>query len=398
MIIRSRRELVAAASIFAVAALAALCCQPRPSVPLVDLRAPASVQREAWAAGAALGAVRLVGHGLDIAAALNASRSLFALPEPTKLAAGSLDGRPGFQRGYLAIGGESGLAANLELKEGFCYGYEWPANAPVENGLCGPNLWPEGSEGAPWRAELTHYFHAAAGAMQRATAQMAEALLLPVDAASLLRGGERISIMRLFHYFSAAEHAHIAPGGLRACGSHLTRRGHVPPTPVGKPRTGSSAHTDWHVATLIAQDGTGGLQLLGADGAWVGVPPLAGEVVVLLGDYLHLLSRGATHSPIHRVLLPPERRHRYSLTLFGYPSFDATLPAEAAAAAELPPSHTRAQLAAAGAFNTLVNGSDPQARLRLAEEAFGDLVLDKWRGVAANRVGSRSYRAGSDAV
>jgi len=377
MIIRSRRELVAAASIFAVAALAALCCQPRPSVPLVDLRAPASVQREAWAAGAALGAVRLVGHGLDIAAALNASRSLFALPEPTKLAAGSLDGRPGFQRGYLAIGGESGLAANLELKEGFCYGYEWPANAPVENGLCGPNLWPEGSEGAPWRAELTHYFHAAAGAMQRATAQMAEALLLPVDAASLLRGGERISIMRLFHYFSAAEHAHIAPG---------------------KPRTGSSAHTDWHVATLIAQDGTGGLQLLGADGAWVGVPPLAGEVVVLLGDYLHLLSRGATHSPIHRVLLPPERRHRYSLTLFGYPSFDATLPAEAAAAAELPPSHTRAQLAAAGAFNTLVNGSDPQARLRLAEEAFGDLVLDKWRGVAANRVGSRSYRAGSDAV
>jgi len=376
--IRSRRELIAATSIFAVAALAALCCQPRPSVPLVDLRAPASVQREAWAAGAALGAVRLVGHDLDIAAALNASRSLFALPEPTKLAAGSLDGRPGFQRGYLAIGGESGLAANLELKEGFCYGYEWPANAPVENGLCGPNLWPEGSEGAPWRAELTHYFHAAAGAMQRATAHMAEALLLPVDAASLLRGGERISIMRLFHYFSAAEHAHIAPG---------------------KPRTGSSAHTDWHVATLIAQDGTGGLQLLGADGAWVGVPPLAGEVVVLLGDYLHLLSRGATHSPIHRVLLPPERRHRYSLTLFGYPSFDATLPAEAAAAAELPPSHTRAQLAAAGAFNTLVNGSDPQARLRLAEEAFGDLVLDKWRGVAANRVGSRSYRApGSDAV
>ena len=75
-------------------------------------------------AAGSLGVLRLSGqHGLDADAALGAAASLFALPLEAKRNASIVRG--GFQRGYIPMGGEAGLATNLELKEGFCYGYPW---------------------------------------------------------------------------------------------------------------------------------------------------------------------------------------------------------------------------------------------------------------------------------
>ena len=75
-----------------------------PKVPLVDLGVPALQQRVAWRTAAALGVVRLAGHGLDIDAVLNATASLFALPHDVKAAAtsatrGGGGGGGGVQRG-----------------------------------------------------------------------------------------------------------------------------------------------------------------------------------------------------------------------------------------------------------------------------------------------------------
>ena len=60
------------------------------------------------------------------------------------------------------------------------------------------------------------------------------------------------------------------------------------------------------------------------------LPAVRDELVILLGDYTRLLSRGRFRSPIHRVLLPPPGAERFSFTFFYYPSFESTIPAAAA--------------------------------------------------------------------
>ena len=116
-----------------VALSLALWLRLSPSVPLVDASVLLSSQPQALStlrrAAGSLGVVRLSGqHGLDADAALGAAASLFALPLEAKRNASIVRG--GFQRGYIPMGGEAGLATNLELKEGFCYGYPWSDAAP----------------------------------------------------------------------------------------------------------------------------------------------------------------------------------------------------------------------------------------------------------------------------
>lgn len=176
----------------------------------------------------------------------------------------------------------------------------------------------------------------------------------------------------------------------------------------GKPRIGSSPHTDWHVLTIVLQDTTGGLQVQDAYGEWRDVPARAGELVIIVGDYTQLLSDGRFRSPVHRVLLPPPGQERFSFTFFYYPSYDAPLPAAATRRAGAAPRRSSSwrpswlggggkpaagecgaegQGAAAAAangtadtqYNTLL-----QADL-VAERPFGEWLLDKWRGVVANR-------------
>ena len=116
-----------------------------------------------------------------------------------------------------------------------------------------------------------------------------------------------------------------------------------------------------------------------------------GELVVILGDYLSALSGGAFVSPVHRVLLPTAPLERFSFTYFRYPHCAATVPATEARRAE-----GRAARASrrqkrhphgGGAFNTLVRPlPDGQGLSTLSARPFGELLLDKWSGVASNKV------------
>mmetsp|Transcript_14431 Transcript_14431/g.30493 ORF Transcript_14431/g.30493 Transcript_14431/m.30493 type:complete len:391 (-) Transcript_14431:286-1458(-) len=338
-------------------------------VPVINLRADDSSQLEAWRAATVIGAARVRGHRLHPQNALNASRQLFTLPLNDKLALASSGSSPGFHRGYIPLGGESGLRENLELKEGFCYGYEWPATQPLPNALVGPNVWPSSNgNGDEWISALREHFNGCGALVAEISHRLVQVLQLPFESALLHADGEPISIMRLFHYYP---------------------RDHLPELARSKPRTGSSAHTDWHSLTLITQDDTGGLQLLAPDGSWLDVPANKDDIVLLFGDFLQIASQGKCHAPLHRVLLPASAGvHRYSLTYFAYPSYDTTLPADAVvSAATLEAEAERKQRAArVGSFNSLIAGFAREDLLKLATTRIGDLLLRKWSGVEDNRL------------
>ncbi|GMH03650.1 hypothetical protein Nepgr_005489 [Nepenthes gracilis] len=82
---------------------------------------------------------------------------------------------------------------------------------------------------------------------------------------------------------------------------------------------GLAAHTDSTLITILHQNGTGGLQLFREGCGWVTVPPLAGGLVINVGDLLHILSNGLYPSVLHRAMVN-RTRHRLSVAyLYGPP-------------------------------------------------------------------------------
>ena len=390
-----------------------------PVLNMADLSADMGRHRSLLRASATLGVFRLQGHGVDGDAVLNASRIYFAQPEAVKRSARSPSGASGgFERGYIPLAGESGLREFVELKEGFCYGRTpgasarrggnetgaADAHATCEHLLMKPNAWPDpsvaleggatdgsteavtlpppagGPVGEAWRRTLLGFLEACLALSDELGVAFAAAMgRRPSELGQLLSGGESISLMRLFHYFPPEHAPHVAPG---------------------VPRTGSSPHTDWHLMTIILQDTTGGLEVRRPTPPydWVPVPANPGELIVIVGDYLSALSDGTFVSPVHRVLLPDAPAHRYSFTFFRYPHCGATLPApstrraerRAARSARERKRHAARHAAGAEPFNTLVAPApDGDGLDQLAARSFGELLIDKWNGVAANKVSGR---------
>lgn len=97
---------------------------------------------------------------------------------------------------------------------------------------------------------------------------------------------------------------------------------HYPPTPAdeleqnnGQVDVGIGSHTDITCVTLLWQDMSGGLQVLSASDEWLDARPIAGTLVVNLGDFLQRLSNDRFRSTVHRVYnrLPTSR---YSMPFF----------------------------------------------------------------------------------
>ena len=86
-------------------------------------------------------------------------------------------------------------------------------------------------------------------------------------------------------------------------------------------------------------------------------------------------------SPIHRVLLPPAGAERYSFTYFAYPSYAARVPPEVARRA----ARRRRRRRGAPSINTLT-AEGAQGERMLSERPFGEILEDKWRGVASNKL------------
>ena len=239
-------------------------------VPVVDLGAPGAGAR-IDAACRRSGFVALGGHGVPTELrerVLQAAHAFFALPVEVKQEIALSRGGTAW-RGWFPLGDEltSGVP---DLKEGFYVGRELP---PSTVPLHGPNLWP--TDHVPDLApSVTAWMEAMEALGQRVLAAMAEGLGLPSD------------------WFA---------NGLTADPTVLFRIFRYPPHPAGaEGQWGVGEHTDYGLVTLLAHDGTPGLEVRGPEG-WHEVDPDPELIICNLGDMLDRLTGGRYRSTPHRV-------------------------------------------------------------------------------------------------
>lgn len=85
---------------------------------------------------------------------------------------------------------------------------------------------------------------------------------------------------------------------------------------------GLPPHTDTLLLTILNQGQTCGLQTLRDGIGWIAVSPVAGALVVNVGDLLHIFSNGKFPSVYHRVIVN-QNSHRISVAYFYGPPADS---------------------------------------------------------------------------
>jgi len=88
------------------------------------------------------------------------------------------------------------------------------------------------------------------------------------------------------------------------------------------------AHTDYGILTVLLADPVPGLQIVGPDGAWHDVTPLAEGVVVNLGDAISIWTNDRWRSTLHHVVPPPpgpDEARRRSFAFFHDGNADAVM-------------------------------------------------------------------------
>ena len=204
-------------------------------------------------------------------------------------------------RGWFPEGAEL-TAGRPDHKEGYYFGEDLPPDDPrVAAGLPlhGPNRYPPAVPAlAPavtaWMAEMTRLGHA------------------------LVRGlGVGLGLGPTWF----DEHLTASP-------TVLFRIFRYPPRPLDDPAWGVAEHTDYGLVTILAHDGSPGLQVR-RGGRWVDVAPVPGTFVVNLGDMLDRMTGGRYRSTPHRVRHRPDPGDaggdRLSFPFFFDPSWDAEI-------------------------------------------------------------------------
>ncbi len=270
-----------------------------PVIDLADAGDPEARNGLAWEVHKAArqeGFFYIVNHGVSpelMAGQLEAARRVFALPLEAKLAVHH--DRSNNRRGYDPMAMQTLDAGSPpDLKESFVTGREvgpdhWFIREAVP--FEGENLWPQGLDG--FREQVSAYTEAMTRLGRDLTALLAQSLDLAPD--YFADGVDEPSCtVRLLHY---------------------------PPHPADAAfnQLGSGAHTDWGLLTILLQDDRGGLEVLNGDGDWIRADPMAGALVVNLGDMTQRLTGGLYHSNLHRVLNTVSGADRYSVATFFNP-------------------------------------------------------------------------------
>lgn len=222
---------------------------------------------------------------------LDMYRRFFALPEKVK---SQWDmAVTGSNRGWGASGAEQvDPASNPDYKQVFDSGYHWPqSDLPAY----GPNLWPD--QPAGFRQTLEAYYDDALAVSRRLLTVIAE--VIGADPG----------------YFSDRFDHPMA----------LLRGNYYPQRPewAGESDFGIAPHTDYGCLTLLATDGSPGLEVRRRGGGWVplAVPP--GEFAINFGDMLQMWSAGAVIATPHRVI--GSQSERISVPLFVNPRADTNV-------------------------------------------------------------------------
>ncbi len=244
----------------------------------------------------------LTDHGIDLALMreiIAVSREFFALPEADKLSIEMVNS-PYF-RGYNRVGGEL-TEGHVDWREQIDIAPErdplpYGADHPGYNMLQGPNQWPAT---LPRLRETVEKWNAA-------LATLAERLLAQWA-------------------LSLGQEATVFDGAFGDRPATLTKIIRYP----GQTNESSTQGVGWHndpgvLTLLLVEPGTAGLQIQ-HNGDVVDAPPLAGALIVNIGEMLEWGTSGYLKATKHRVLAPEPGTDRISVPYFHNPALEAVFP------------------------------------------------------------------------
>ncbi|MGJ8546737.1 MAG: isopenicillin N synthase family dioxygenase [Sulfitobacter sp.] len=271
-------------------------------IPTLDLAKLTSGDRETLAAmhEAATGTGFATVHNTAISAArvrevIDIYRQFFRQPEAAKR---GLDmAQTGANRGWGAPGSEQvDPDANPDYKQFFDCGVELPADDPRRDiSVYAPNRWPQTPP--EFRPVISRYYADACAVAMDVLRGVAQSIGAPRDT------------------FDAAFDTPMA----------LLRGNYYPPRPAEATSRdfGIAAHTDYGCLTLLATDGSPGLEVRKRGGGWLPLSAPPGAFVINFGEMMELWSDRKIRATPHRVI--GSMAERLSVPLFFNPSFDANV-------------------------------------------------------------------------
>ncbi|KAF4448508.1 hypothetical protein F53441_8094 [Fusarium austroafricanum] len=251
-------------------------------IPIIDLSSSSpQTLKDLHNALTQIGFLYITNHGIPastIRSLVEILPTLFSLPAEAKQEI-ALENSPHFL-GYSAAGTET-TAGKADLREQVELATELSKaddNAPLYDGLRGPNQWP--SALPDLQPIATRYISDLTLLGNRFLTLVAKALSLPEEI--------------FFPYLSD---------------QHRLKLVHYPPSQT--PTQGVGPHKDssgWWTFLLQASPEVNGLQVLNKSGSWVDVPPIPGTFVVNIGQAFEVVTNGVCKATTHRVLSTSQER------------------------------------------------------------------------------------------
>ncbi len=221
-------------------------------------------------------------------------RAFFHLPDAEKR---PLDmAKTGSNRGWGAAGSEQvDPDANPDYKQFFDVGFALPAgHLLADKTFYAPNLWPDDPQ-----------FHSVIAAYYDDALRVSKDLLRAIAQAIRADAG----------YFDGAFDTPMA----------LLRGNYYPERPswAGAKDFGIATHTDYGCLTLLATDGSPGLEVRQRGGGWIPLSAPPGEFIINFGEMLEFWTQGRVKATPHRVV--GGLAERISVPLFFNPTYDTNV-------------------------------------------------------------------------
>lgn len=276
-------------------------------IPVIDLAGSESdVVGAVGAACRDFGFFQLTGHGIEagaLAGAFAAAKDFFALPTAEKRA---ISRDRDNARGYF----DRELTKNLrDRKEIFDFGQ--PANPDLpdahpdnRSAVDGFNQWPRSLPA--FEPGMKAYLAANQALGRRILEAISLSLGLERQRLTDFFGPGHSSFLRLNHYPPGDLLSADEAGAATALGEMALQH-----------------HSDAGVLTVLAQDDAGGLEVRHR-AEWVAVPPMAGALVINIGDLMQVWSNDRYKAALHRVR-PVTDVGRISMPFFFNPAYDTVV-------------------------------------------------------------------------